>query len=244
MKQQNQSTRTLLHFLKTALLPIGTTMYIWGGGWNEEDTGAGIEATTIGLSPRWAKFAKKQDAFYDYKKYRYRIHDGLDCSGYVGWVLYNTLETESGKSGYVMSAEKMAETFAKRGWGDYIPASEKKDYKPGDIVSMKGHVWISLGTCSDGSVVLVHASPPGVSLCGTCLKDKNGKSEAVCLAESYMKMYYLTWYQRYPECSRGDFYLNGSIFRWNTLVLPDKEKIQDKSSKEVLHFLYSHCIKK
>ena len=38
---------TLENLLKTALLPIGNTMYIYGGGWNEEDTGAGIEAMTI-----------------------------------------------------------------------------------------------------------------------------------------------------------------------------------------------------
>ena len=35
--------KTLENLLKTALLPIGKTMYIYGGGWNEKDTGAGIE---------------------------------------------------------------------------------------------------------------------------------------------------------------------------------------------------------
>lgn len=45
---------TLENLLKTALLPIGNTMYIYGGGWNEEDTGAGIEAMTIGVSHKWA----------------------------------------------------------------------------------------------------------------------------------------------------------------------------------------------
>ena len=28
--------------------------------------------------------------------------------------------------------------------------------KPGDIMSIKGHIWISLGTCDDGSVVIVN----------------------------------------------------------------------------------------
>ena len=58
---------TLENLLKTALLPIGNTMYIYGGGWNEEDTGAGIEAITIGVSPKWVEFAIKQDSSYNFK---------------------------------------------------------------------------------------------------------------------------------------------------------------------------------
>ena len=57
---QNQRKRTLKNFLKTALMPVGKTMYVWGGGWNKEDTGAGIEAVSIGLSPNWEKFTRKQ----------------------------------------------------------------------------------------------------------------------------------------------------------------------------------------
>ena len=106
---------SILGFLQTAILPVGQTMYVWGGGWNEEDTGAGVEAVTLGISPAWAEFAAKQDAAYDYKKTKYQIHDGLDCSGYVGWVVYNVLETENGKDGYVLSSTKMAEEFASHG---------------------------------------------------------------------------------------------------------------------------------
>ena len=32
--------------LRTSLLPVGQTMYIWGGGWNQDDAGAGIEAAS------------------------------------------------------------------------------------------------------------------------------------------------------------------------------------------------------
>lgn len=35
--------------LRTSLLPVGQTMYIWGGGWNQDDAGAGIEAVTLGV---------------------------------------------------------------------------------------------------------------------------------------------------------------------------------------------------
>ena len=94
-------------------------MYIWGGGWNEEDTAAGIEATTLGLSPNWAAFAGKQNAGYNYKNHRYRIHDGLDCSGYVGWAVYNTLETENGRPGYVYKSTDMPQKMAARGYRQY-----------------------------------------------------------------------------------------------------------------------------
>ena len=54
-------TISLLDFLQTAVQPVGSTMYIWGGGWNEEDTGAGVEAVTLGVSSRWAEFAAGQE---------------------------------------------------------------------------------------------------------------------------------------------------------------------------------------
>ena len=46
--------------LRTSLLPVGQTMYIWGGGWNQEDAGAGREAVTLGVSKRWAEYAARQ----------------------------------------------------------------------------------------------------------------------------------------------------------------------------------------
>ena len=197
--------RTISNLLVTALQPVGSTMYVWGGGWNEEDSGAGEETKRIGMSPRWNWFADKQDASYDFKKTRYQIHDGLDCSGYVGWVIYNVFEEYSGRAGYVMPASYMVWEFAGMGWGRYTPAEAVLDWKAGDIMGAKGHVWISLGMCEDGSVVLLHASPPGVSLCGTMsqvvekpgnvgqskdAQQPGGKSQAVLLAEKYMSKYY------------------------------------------------------
>ena len=67
---------------------------------------------------------------------------------------------------YVMKSQEMASTYASYGWGTFTPYSEVTDHKPGDIFSNEGHVYISLGTCDDGSVLLVHSSPPGVRICG------------------------------------------------------------------------------
>ena len=229
---------SLEKFLRTALLPVGETAYIWGGGWNEEDTAAGTEARSIGVCPNWKAFADGITSDYDTKKTRYQIHDGLDCSGYVGWVVYNTFETENGKEGYVYSSTKTAETYASFGWGDYLPARSVKDWKPGDIASMNGHVWISLGTCEDGSVLLVHSSPPGVRLCGTAAS--KGTSEAVKLATEYMKTYYPDWYSRFPDCESKKSYLEGtSQMRWNEETFPDCKKIQAMSPEELLKLLYS-----
>ena len=229
---------SVLSFLKTALEPVGNTMYIWGGGWNEADTGAGVEAVTLGVSPNWAAFAQKQDSSYNYKNHRYQIHDGLDCSGYVGWAVYNTLETESGKEGYVGKAAQMAQNFAELGLGDYIPAAEITQWMPGDIMSMKGHVWISLGMCEDGSVLLVHSSPPGVILCGTELSN-GSESEAVRLARSIMKEHYPDWFNRFPDCSRSYSYLEkSSAMRWDPQVLRDEEHLQSMNAYDAAQLLF------
>lgn len=230
--------QTLFNLLLTAREPVGHTMYIWGGGWNEEDTAAGEEARSIGVSPRWQEFADQQNSYYNHDYTRYQIHDGLDCSGYVGWVIYNVFEHTDGEPGYVEKASGMAKSFAERGWGTYIPAGQATDWKPGDIMSMSGHVWISLGTCEDGSVLLFHASPPGVILCGTLLQD-GSRSRAVELAEHYMSTYYPDWYGRYPDCAREAYYLtNSGQMRWNQETLGDEEQIQEMTGEEVMKLLF------
>lgn len=231
--------QTLLNFLMTAKEPLGHTMYVWGGGWNEEDTAAGEEARSIGESPRWREFADMQGSSYNYRNTRYQIHDGLDCSGYVGWVVYNVFESIDGNPGYVEKATGMAASFSSRGWGSYTPASGVTDWKPGDIMSMKGHVWISLGMCEDGSVVLLHASPPGVILSGTRLRNGR-KSQAVELAEYYMQTYYPDWYEKYPDCAKERSYLTRSAqMRWNRETLADEEGIGEMSAGEILELLFS-----
>lgn len=221
--------------LKTSILPVGHTMYVWGGGWNEEDTGAGEEAVSIGLSKQWERFASEQTADYDYNNTRYQIHDGLDCSGYIGWLVYNVFYNVDGKKGFVMPASRMAQVLSDYGFGIYV----KDDvWKPGDICSMDGHVWMSLGQCTDGSVLLVHASPPGVRISGTRLPD-NSKSEAVVLAERVMQKYYPDWYERYPECGVSDFYLTDSLkMRWYKTDRSDPECLQEKTAEEIVRYLY------
>lgn len=232
-RKHTEANVTMEHLLKTAMKPVGSTMYIWGGGWDSEDTEAGAGSTQIGLSPKWAEFAKLQDETYDYEEHRYERENGLDCSGYVGWVVYNTFETESGQAGYVTLSTDMAENFASRGWGELIENPE--EFLPGDIVSMVGHVWISLGTCEDGSVLFVHSSPPGVSVCGTQTPDGES-SIAIELATEYMTEYHAEWQEKYPDRSVSAEYLTGvTVMRWNTTTLPDAKEYQKMNGEEILN---------
>lgn len=237
---------TLKKFLKTALQPVGSTMYVWGGGWNKADTGAGMEARTIGVSPKWKKFFDRQKAGYDYRTTKYQISNGLDCSGYVGWCIYNIMNTKSGKSGYVMLAQKMAKDYASRGWGTYRSRSLVKNYRAGDIMSSScsdcGHVWIVVGSCSDGSVVLLHSSPPGVQLAGTPSRSGKKQSEAVKLATAYMKKYYPKWYRKYPNCAKGSSYLSHyAQMRWDISgkkIMTDPDGYWNMSAKAILEDLF------
>ena len=218
--------------------PLGTTMYVWGGGWNEEDTGAGAEAVTLGISQKWEEFASKQDENYDFNDWRYQVHNGLDCSGYLGWVIYNLLETQNGKEGYVVKATEMSKFLAEKGLGEYTQSIKVQDWKPGDIMSMKGHVWMSLGTCEDGSVVVLHSSPPGVTISGTLLQDGK-ESMALKLAKLYMKKYYPKWYAKYGVKACGYHYLTDSDrMRWDVEKIKDFHDLQKKTAKEVLEWMF------
>ncbi|MDE6434582.1 MAG: hypothetical protein K2L07_10175 [Lachnospiraceae bacterium] len=242
-----EGTSTIKNFLATALVPVGSTMYVWGGGWNEADTGAGPDAKRIGLSPAWRSFAKGKKSSYNYKNYRYKIHKGLDCSGYVGWAVYNVLNTKKNKKGYVYSASKQAKKFSELGFGSYKKANEIENYKAGDIMSSTcsccGHVWIVVGQCKDGSVVLLHSSPAGVQLNGTVTPKGKKNSQAVKLARKYMKKYYKSWYQKYSKMDRGSSYLSHyGQMRWETTgenaVLSDPDGYRSMSPEKILKDLF------
>lgn len=211
--------RTVKNFLATAFMPVGTTLYVYGGGWDWQDVGSAIQARTIGVSEDWIKFFQEQDenytyrdedaanSYYPYGGYNEYYYAGLDCSGYVGWTLYNVMNTESGKEGYVMASTKMAKALAENGWGEWTQKIDKPtdhDFLPGDVFSIKGHVWICVGTCEDGSILILHSTPaasrtgqpgggPELSAIGP---DKD--CEAYRLADKYMSEYYPKWYERYP----------------------------------------------
>ncbi|MGN1319340.1 MAG: copper amine oxidase N-terminal domain-containing protein [Lachnospirales bacterium] len=242
--------KTIKNLLLTSLMPVGKTMYIYGGGWNEEDTGSGIETVTIGLSDKWQEFYDKQNSSYNYKDYNYKkdvsvIHLGLDCSGFVGWSLYNTINSENNLEGFVASSKKIAGNLSSLGWGTLRKKGTFTDYRAGDILSASctdcAHVWICIGQCDDGSVVFVHSSPPGVSICGTYTPSGNENSKAINLAREYMSKYYPNWYNKFPEVSRNQSYLSHyDRFRWVVGgKVSDPCNLTDMSAEEVLKNLFN-----
>ena len=240
-KLQTKAIHTTTDFLKNALKPVGQTLYIYGGGWNEAQTGSGNEALTLGLSKEWKSFYASQDSTYNYENYMYEIHKGLDCSGYVGWAIYNTLETKSNHGdGYVLKAEEMTKTFANMKLGTYNDSI--LDAKPGDIVSMtNAHVYIVLGVCEDGSLLIVHSSPPGVKISGTHDLSGNSNSQAVEYAKKIMETYYPDWYSRYPDCTVDSSFTessNVSLFHWNSKTLKDTNQLHSMSVDQIIQTLF------
>lgn len=281
--QGTEGERTVTNFLKTALMPVGTTLYIYGGGWDWQDNGAAVQARSFGVSPDWVRFFESQDedftyrekdgdetkadpehSYYPYGGYNEYYYAGLDCAGFVGWAVYNTLETEEGKEGYVIEATGMAKKLCERGLGEWtqdIKAPDGKngyEMRPGDVMSVNGHVWISLGTCDDGSVVIVHSSPsksrrlqPGggvqISAVG-----RDESCEAYTLAEQYMAKYYPAWNARYPICLcdpevhfafEGE---NAGRFTWRTDGggdgFTDPDGIRDMKPAQVLELLFGSAL--
>ena len=269
--------RTLKNYLQTAMNPVGTALYVYGGSWDWQDVNSSNQALTIGLPQSWIDFFQQQDANYTYKNsadpaHSYYPHNswnqyyyaGVDCSAYIGWTVYNVMHTESTTNdlsdGYVMSAVKMAKTFAEKGWGTWT--RDIKSFKPGDIFSMSGHVWTVLGVCDDGSIVFLHSTPSdskagqgggGVQLSALNPNSDDDKNcEAYKLVTKYMTKYYPEWSDRYDAVLRSyDSYATPATgteyketwsgnFSWNldSTGLTDPDGYADMSAAEILADLF------
>ena len=268
--------RTVKKLVQTALAPVGNVLYVYGGGWNLEDTGAGEEAMSFGLFHRWGIFFREQDENYNYRyvpgtnnireapRNSFYPFDGvnvyhacgLDCSGYLGWVIYNVMTDPSGadeekQTGFVVPATEFAKSLAQtHGFGSFS-REKNRVLQPGDIVSIKGHVWMSLGTCRDGSVLLVHSTPSpsktgelggGVQLSALDRKECSD-CEAMQLAEEYMSTHCPEWSGRYEvQLKSYRKYLafpesrNAGVFVWSLSEtgLTDPEGYLEMEPGEIL----------
>ena len=225
--------KTLKNFLATAFQPLGTTLYVFGGGWDFQDIGTSYEGRTIGISKNWVKFFddqnsnytykdsnKKNESYYPFNGFNEYYYAGLDCSGFVGWTLYNTLNLESlSAPGFVMGASKQGNYMANLGYGTWIHkiegfSEDNPDYKlwanevkVGDILSTTGHVMIVLSKCEDGSFVIIHSTPnysktgfPGGGVQMSAVnpnEDLSINCEAFYLCQEYTQKYYKKWSERY-----------------------------------------------
>lgn len=242
MDRTQTSQLTVKHLLQTSLEPVGSTLYVWGGGWNAEDTGSGPDAITMGVSPQWKNFFNQYGTNYKYTNTRYQIRDGLDCSGFIGWTIYNTVNTLNDKDGYVMLADRMASDFSTRGWGTYTDRTQISGYKPGDILSSASHVYMVLGVASDRSLMVIHSTPNGVQINGTPTPFGNVNSKAVQLANKYMSTYYPEWYKKFPNVKTSySFLMNYDQMTWDVsgnALLSDPEGITNMSAEQVLVMLF------
>lgn len=231
---------TIKRLLSAAVEPAGRCLYIWGGGWNETDSGAGIEAMTFGLSPRWLEFFRESTSDYDYHHTRYQIHDGLDCSGFVGYAVYQVFGDRYRSRGYVFNSGKLIKEYEKLFGGTVTDSGRVTDYTPGDIMGRDGHVFIVIGECSDGSVLFIHASPPAVSLCGTPSTDGRSESDAVKLARKYMSEYRSECYEKFDTCARGSDFLKGyDQYRWDAGILADPDGYRAMDASDIISDLFS-----
>ena len=266
--------KTLKNFIKTALTPVGTALYVYGGAWDWQDSDSSNQSMTIGIPQSWIDFFQSQDENYTYKNSSDKAHSyyphnswnqyyyaGVDCSAYTGWVVYNTMNTESATvdqdAGYVSSSTKQAQRFANEGWGTMdmgVADAEGKrhfddsEFKVGDIFSMNGHVWICLGTCEDGSIVFMHSTPSENNGAGIQISaiGENKDCMAYQLADHYMETYYPVWAERYDALLKsfdGYTVVSGSYagkFSWNLdgTGLTDSEGYADMTPAEVLGDLF------
>ncbi|MBU5626556.1 S-layer homology domain-containing protein [Oscillibacter sp. MSJ-2] len=264
--------KTLKNFLATAMEPVGTSLYIYGGTWDWQDDKSSNQAMTIGLPQSWIDFFQSQDENYTYRddsdpahSYYWRHYNeyyyaGPDCSGYAGWVVYNLMHTKSAtvseSDGYVASATTQAKNFANEGWGTFKAGKDgvaPSDFKVGDIYSMNGHVWICLGVCDDGSIVFMHSTPNTTNGAGAQISalGPDKECEAYQLANYYMNTYFPMWAERYGDqvlCLSFASYTNvtGSTagkFSWDLEnVLTDPDGYADMTPAEILKDLFDPAV--
>ena len=228
---------TLKGFLTNGIKPVGQTAYVFGGGYPSTECRYDIYK---GVPKSWKKFYDKQKKSYDFEDHYYEFKNGLDCSGFVGWTVYNTVNTKSGNQSFTMQSGSEAVSLANRGFGTLTAASRIKSYQPGDIMYINGHIWICMGQCRDGSVVILHSSPNGVQINGTQTPAGKGDSTASRLAKKYMAKYYPGW--KWPVVTHY-YYGQYNQFRWtygSKKLMRDPDGWRSKTAGQILKLLFDN----
>lgn len=278
VEQKTVEKPTIKEFLSHAIEPLGTTLYIFGGGWDYENEYGDKNSMTHGLAKSWKEFFDSQNEWFVYKNSKKKDtsyfpfngkkthHDkGLDCTGYLGWLFYNTFEKEGSTKNYVYNTSKWLDTFTydlKLGTKE-IPKGNYKDIvkslRPSDIVIIEGHAYIVLGVCDDDSIVIIHSAVSnsvtgayggGVQLSAININNSENKNcKAYNLADYYMTNYYPEWHKRYPTVVKPTYkYLNFKdkenrfgIFHFDLKnVIKDPDNIVNMDAESVLKILFPY----
>ncbi len=222
--------RTIRALLTNAVAPCGKVLYIWGGGWGGMGTSVEADSSKIGMLPTWTQFYNANArAGYDYKNYKFNYGMGLDCSGFTAWAVYNTIYDRDNVEDIVASSSGTAAYYISRGWC----YDSGNTFKPGDVVSRSGHVWICMGTCTDGSVLIMHSTPEGTQLSGT-----DGKS--IELAQKYMKMVSPNWPFHIHQNGPGYLaYVGKATWKTDgTGILTDPDGMQNMTAEQVCKIVF------
>lgn len=265
---------TIKEFLSHSIEPLGTTLYIFGGGWDYDENTGDEYSKSIGVSPTWKEFFESQNEWFVYKNSKKKNtsyfpfdgknkhHEkGLDCTGFLGWLFYNTFEKEGSNKNYVYNTAKWLDTFT----NDYnlgtkeVPEGtyleKSKSMTPSDIVIIDGHAYIVIGRCDDDSIVILHSTVTnsitgafggGLQLSAINIhKSENKNCKAYNLADYYMSTYFPEWHRRYPTVVKPtEKYLrfnnnNCGIFHFTIPeVITDPENIKNMSADEILKLLF------
>lgn len=231
------SGKTIKNFLLGALQPVGNTLYIWGGGHDEAD------ATRKGVNPQWGTFFNKNASkSYDYNNFRFAYGKGVDCSGYVGWCIYQVMEKKSGGTMYTTVSGEVGDMAVSKGYGKTYAWSQLTDkFKAGDIGYDENHTWIVLGQCSDKSLVILHSTPPGgVQIAGSPTPSGDYNSNAAALAQKYMKKY-TKFYSIFGAGNTGNYARRGRYMRWTSTSkgLTDPDGYKSMSAAAILEDLFA-----
>lgn len=264
--------RTIKNLFSTAMEPVGTTLYVLGGGWSWQDEEESFGVQEFGIKNSWIKFFRSHDANYNFEfipgtnnekvdkansffpfgGWIEFYYAGLDCSGYIGWVLDNVIPNANGRRHFTTSTR-----FVKKLSEEHLGSVTKDTatgLKPGAIISVKGHTYMCLGTCADGSIVILHSTRSeskkgekggGVQLSALNPHDTGKGCEAYRLARHYMVRYFPEWSKRYNVVLKDykentDFTSSDltGIFNWSEDILADPEGYHTKSAGEILKDLF------
>lgn len=267
---------TAKEFLMHSIEPLGTTLYIFGGGWAYDEECGDTNSMTHGIALSWKEFFDSQNEWFVYKNSKKKAtsyfpfdgknthHEkGLDCTGYLGWLFYNTFEKGGSTRNYVYTTSKWLDTFTndlKLGTkevpeGSFLEIS--KHLKPTDVVVIDGHAYIVIGKCSDDSIVIIHSSVSnsitgayggGVQLSAINVRSSENKNcKAYDLADYYMATYCPEWHKRYPTVvkptpkylSFKDKSVRFGIFHFDFQhILSDPDNILDMPTECILDLVF------
>ncbi len=256
--------RTRRNLLLNAFAPVGTTLYV-----PEGIAGSGEGAVPAG----WADFFSWQDETYLYTEWEssglalYQTC-GIDNGGYIAYVLENVLETGESlprDTSVITSLEEMGLGMVlplmEGGWPDEDEAEASEDEEdagpptvslddiislmPGDLICTFDEVWIVLGTCADGSLVVFRCAPTlsyqdmpggGVQLSAV---GSSTDSLAYHLVKQVTENIYPLWSERYDVCLLDPSLMyQASCFVWTDLS--DPEGLTALSARQIITSLLGY----